>query len=181
MKDDQQFRRYRNSRLYRSMGRLMRVYNRRLVDELHERGFPEYSAAFAPLLSNLDTAGTHIGVLARRAGVTRQAAGQLLAQIERSGFVEYLPSPHDTRATLVRFTPRGRRMLANVIEIVEAIDREWTSLVGQELFEQNREALFALAERADPGGALEEPTLESPSTPRTRERAARQPAGSRRR
>lgn len=162
------------------MGRLMRVYNRRLVDELHQRGFPEYAPAFAPLLSNLDTSGTHIGVLARRAGVTRQAAGQLLAQVERCGYVEYLPSPHDTRATLVRFTPRGRRMLATVIAIIEAIDREWMSLIGEDRFEQVRAALFTLAERVDPGGALEEPFREPHAPSRTVSKRRPHPAGSRR-
>ena len=108
------------------------------------------------LLSNLDTSGSHIGTLARRAGVTRQAAGQLLAQIERCGYVELKASPHDTRATMVRFTARGRRMLAVVIELIEAIDAEWAALIGEKAFEQAQQALFRVAESADPGGALEE-------------------------
>ena len=95
--DSRRLRRHRNSRLYRSIGRLLKAYNRRLVDELHARGFEDYSPAFPALLSNLDTSGSHIGALARRAGVTRQAAGQLLAQIERCGYVELQNSPHDTR------------------------------------------------------------------------------------
>ena len=154
--DSQTFRRHRNSRLYRSLGRLLRAYNRRLVDELHARGFDDYSPAFPVLLSNLDTSGSHIGTLARRAGVTRQAAGQLLAQIERCGYVELKASPHDTRATMVRFTARGRRMLAVVIELIEAIDKEWAALIGEKAFEQAQHALFTVAESADPGGALDE-------------------------
>ncbi len=69
-----ELRRYRNSRLYRSLTRTLRVYNRLLVERLHERGFTDFSPAFPSMLSNLDMAGTRIGVLAMRAGVTRRAA-----------------------------------------------------------------------------------------------------------
>ena len=145
------------------MGRLLRAYNRRLVDELHARGFEDFSPAFPVLLSNLDTSGSHIGALARRAGVTRQAAGQLLAEIERCGYVELQDSPHDARATMVRFTARGRRMLANVIDIIDALDKEWAAFIGVKAFDQAQQALFDVAERADAGGALEDPTAGSDS------------------
>ena len=152
--DRPRLRRYRNQAIYRSISRLLRAYNRRLVEELHRRGFADFSPAFPPLLSNLDAEGSHIGTLARRAGVTRQAAGQLLRQIEACGYVERLASPHDTRATMVMFTPRGRTMLANVLEIVGALDREYAAELGAGGFDELRDRLFAMAERADPGGAL---------------------------
>lgn len=56
----------------------------------------------------------------------------VLEHLERCGYVERIASTHDSRATMVRFTPRGERMLAGVAG-----------------------GLFAIAERADPGGALE--------------------------
>ena len=152
--DSPELRRLRNSRLYRSLFRILRVYNRRLVDELRARGFEDFSPAFPPLLSNLDTAGSHIGTLARRAGVTRQAAGQLIREIERCGYVQRLDSPHDTRATMVRFTPRGRRMLANVLEIIQALDRELAGAVGAGAFAEISQGLFTVAERIDPESAL---------------------------
>lgn len=152
--DRPRLRRYRNQALYRSISRLLRAYNRRLIDELHRRGFEDFSPAFPPLLSNLDAEGTHIGTLAGRAGVTRQAAGQLLRQIEACGYIERRPSPHDPRATMVRFTARGRAMLANVLEIVAALDREYAGALGAAAFEDLRDRLFTMAERADPGGAL---------------------------
>src|SRR4029078_8072605 len=88
-----ELRRYRNSRLYRSLTRTLRVYNRWLVARLHERGFEEFSPACPQILSNLDTEGTRVGVLAARAGVTRQAAGQLLREIERCGYVDRQAHP----------------------------------------------------------------------------------------
>ena len=109
---------YRNSKLYRSLTRTLRVYHRMLVERLHERGFTDFSPAFPAMLSNLDTEGTRIGVLAARAGVTRQAAGQLLREIGRCGYVEFRLSADDGRVTTVHFTARGRRLLGAVLGMV---------------------------------------------------------------
>ena len=126
-RDPAQLRQYRNSRLYRSLTRTLRVYNRLLVERLRARGFADFSPAFPSLLSNLDMDGTRIGVLAMRAGVTRQAAGQLLREIERCGYVERRVSPDDARATMICFTGRGKRLLATVLELVEEIEGEFAA------------------------------------------------------
>ena len=145
---------YRNSRLYRSLTRTLRVYNRRLVEGLHARGFTDFSPAFPPLLSNLDLDGTRIGVLAARAGVTRQAAGQLLRAIEQCGYVELKTARNDARAIVVRFTPRGRKLLAHVIELVEQIEREFNDMLADGHFDHLRDGLHRVANRIDPGGDL---------------------------
>jgi DNA-binding MarR family transcriptional regulator len=145
---------YRNSKLYRSLTRTLRVYNRRLIEALHQRGFTDFSPAFPAMLSNLDTEGTRIGVLAARGGVTRQAAGQLLREIERCGYVELRASRADARVTMVHFTPRGRRMLAAVLELVEEIEGEFAETLRAGAFERLREGLLAIADRIDPEGAL---------------------------
>jgi DNA-binding MarR family transcriptional regulator len=149
-----ELRKYRNAKLYRSLTRTLRVYNRLLVERLHARGFDDFSPAFPALLSNLDTDGTRIGVLARRAGVTRQAAGQLIREIERCGYVKRWDSPTDARATVIAFTPRGKRLLATVLELVEQIEGDFATMLGPGEFDRTRDALFHIADRVDPGGAL---------------------------
>ena len=155
-RDPTALRAYRNSKLYRSLARTLRVYNRRLVAGLQARGFADFSPAFPALLSNLDTDGTRIGVLARRAGVTRQAAGQLLREIEKCGYVERSVSPEDARATMICFTPRGRRLLATVLELVEEIEGELAAALKRGEFEHVRDRLLRIADRIDPGGRLGE-------------------------
>ena len=145
---------YRNTRLYRPLARTLRVYNRRLIAELHARGFEDFAPAFPQMLSNLDTEGTRVGVLAARAGITRQAAGQLLAEIERCGYVSRRASHEDARATIVQFTPRGRRLLATVFSLVEKIEGEFAEILGQDEFDHVRVALVRLADAIDPSGAF---------------------------
>lgn len=153
-KDPATLRAYRNTRLYRPLGRVLRVYNRRLIDGLHERGFTDFSPGFPPLLSNLDMEGTRIGVLATRAGVTRQAAGQLLREIEKCGYVERRAAADDARATVVRFSARGRRLLAAVFELVEEIEKDFASAIEPGEFDRLRDMLLRLANRVDPVGAF---------------------------
>ena len=125
-----------------------------MIARLQARGFSDFAPAFPSLLSNLDTDGTRIGVLANRAGVTRQAAGQLLRQIERCGYVERRGSPDDARATLVHFTPRGKRLLATILELVEEIEHDFATALKPGEFERVRAGLLQIADQIDPGGAL---------------------------
>jgi len=145
---------YRNSRLYRPLARALRVYNRRIVDRLHHRGFTDFSASFPSVLSNLDLEGTRIGVLAQRAGVTRQAAGQLLREIERAGYVSRSTAPDDRRATVVRFTPRGRRLMSVIFELVEQLDAEFAAILPDGDFKRLRDAIVRLADAIDPIGTF---------------------------
>jgi DNA-binding MarR family transcriptional regulator len=147
-------RRFRDSKLYRPLARTLRVYNRRLIEELHARGFTDFSPAFPQMLSNLDTRGTRIGVLAARAGVTRQAAGQLLREIERAGYVQRRAAPDDARATIVQFTARGRELLSTVFELVSQIEADFSEILGAREFERMREGLSRLAEAIDPSGGF---------------------------
>ena len=152
--DTVRMRQYRNTRLYRPLGRTLRVYNRRVIEGIHARGFTDFSPAFPQLLSNLDVDGTRIGVLAQRAGVTRQAAGQLLREIERCGYVEKRPAADDARATVVRFTPRGRRLLGAIFEMVDLIEAEFATALGPTDFERVRELMVRLADTIDPIGVF---------------------------
>ena len=154
MKSPAELRRYRNSKLYRALTRTLRMYNKRLVAALHEQGFEDFSPAFPQILSNLDTEGTRIAVLASRAGITRQAAGQLVAEIERCGYVDRHDAPEDARATIVRFTPRGRKLLATVLGLVEETEAEFARVLGAEHFERVRVGLARLADEVDPAGAF---------------------------
>ena len=153
-KDIAAVRQYRNSKMYRNLNRILRVYNRLLIERLHERGFTDFAASFPSLLSNLDTRGSRIGVLAMRAGVTRQATGQLLREIERCGYVERKAAPDDARATTVHFTARGRRLLATVFELVEEIETDFAAHLDSGAYEAVRGSLLRIADRLDPGGAL---------------------------
>jgi DNA-binding MarR family transcriptional regulator len=80
-------------------------------------GFRDMTPAFASLIPLLDGDGERPSVLARRAGITKQAISQLVRELEARGYVEQVADPADTRAKLVRLTRRGVALRATCSEI----------------------------------------------------------------
>jgi len=109
---------------------LLRHTKHRMVDEITERleasGFPDSPPSFHPIFENIDPEGTRLTVLATRAGLTHQSVGEVVAELERRGYVERIPDPTDGRAKLVRLTEHGRALVRAAIQHIDAIEREWT-------------------------------------------------------
>jgi hypothetical protein len=55
---------------------------------------------------------------------------------------------------VIAFTPRGKRLLATVLELVEQIEGDFATMLGPGEFDRTRQALFRIADRVDPGGVL---------------------------
>lgn len=100
-----------------------------MVDELVERieqaGYRDLSAAHHPVFENIDRHGTRLTDLAARAGMTHQSMSELVAVLERRGYLERRPDPTDGRARLVCLTAEGRRLLRTTIADVQAIEATW--------------------------------------------------------
>jgi DNA-binding MarR family transcriptional regulator len=96
-----------------------------LVDRVEQAGFPGVSAAQHPVFENIDRHGTRLTELAARAGMTHQSMSELVATLERRGYVERRPDPSDGRARLVCLTPEGTRMVRASLAHLQAIEAEW--------------------------------------------------------
>src|ERR1700736_6552802 len=83
--DTEALRAWRDQTLYRLLLRATRAETTTTLQRSHQRGYTDISLSDTNLLANLDTEGTSISALARRAGVTRQAASQQIAALERAG------------------------------------------------------------------------------------------------
>jgi DNA-binding MarR family transcriptional regulator len=108
---------------------LLRRTNHLMVNEITERmeasGFPDSPPSFHPIFENLDPDGTRLTVLAARAGLTHQSVGEVVAELERRGYVERIPDPTDRRARLVSLTERGRDLVRAAVQHIADIEREW--------------------------------------------------------
>src|SRR5262245_20629599 len=97
------------------IGRLLlqaqRASRARATDKLRARGHEGLSIAHTNLISSLDLAGTRITTLAERIGISKQAVGHLVLDLEQKGYIERAVDPADRRATIVTFTDAGRRFL----------------------------------------------------------------------
>jgi len=115
-----------------------------LHERLAERGHPEVRPPHGAALQYLDDDGTQVSELARRAQVTKQSMAELVAHLERHGYVERVPDPADRRARLVRATPRGREVYAIAREVVAELEARWTAQLGAARMRQLRALLEEL-------------------------------------
>ncbi len=76
---------------------------------LAERGHGAVRPAHGAVFQYLDDTGTTVSRLAERARMTKQAMAELVAHLERHGYVERVPDPQDRRSLIVRLTPQGRQ------------------------------------------------------------------------
>ena len=108
--------------------------SRALLDELHRRlaarGHPDLRPAFGYAFQAIGDEGATAGELASRFGITKQAAGQMVDELERLQYVERKPDPADGRRRLVVLTPRGVDCLTTGAAILEDLMAEWRAAGG---------------------------------------------------
>lgn len=102
---------WRHSNIGRIMTNALNRFERRVLEILAENGHSEVRFSHMNLTRNLDLAGTITTELARRAGMTKQAMGEIVEQCEQLGLVERIRDKRDARAKIVRFTAIGLEWL----------------------------------------------------------------------
>jgi len=105
---------------------------------------PVHALLLVPLLGG----GRHAASLAADVGVTRQAVAQVVATLERDGYVRRVTDPGDARAKLVCLTPRGRAALRVMRASARATEDAWRLRLGPAQFTEFRAALLALLSAA---------------------------------
>jgi DNA-binding MarR family transcriptional regulator len=121
-----------------------RIGSEHLHNCLAEHGHPDVRPPHGNVFQYLDDDGTRVSALAQRAQVTKQSMAELVAHLERHGYVERVPDPTDRRAKLVRATPRGREVYAIARDVVAELEQRWTRQLGKAKMAQLRRLLEEL-------------------------------------
>src|SRR5215218_8760060 len=122
----------------------------RVFDELTAAGFDDITPAQARVFQRIAPGGSRLTDLAAQAGITKQSAGFLVDQLERSGYVVRVPDPADGRARLVRIAEKGERSVEISRGIVAEVEAEWTAHLGAARMAELRRILVDLRELTDP-------------------------------
>jgi DNA-binding MarR family transcriptional regulator len=132
------------------IGALLRVpaqaIHRRIINELNAAGFEELRVPHMAVLQFPGPDGVRPGVLAERAGMSRQAMNQLLRSLEALGYIARSDAADEGRARIVCLTKRGRGAYAKVHDILRDIEREWSAELGPKHFTQLKELLLRVWE-----------------------------------
>ncbi len=123
-----------------SLGRLLltasRKYNEAAIERVRELGHQELTIAHAAILPHIDLKGTRLTDVAKRAGLTKQSAFELVSGLQRLGYLQREPDPDDKRAQRVVFTARGREFLLAAFQAKSALERDLFDRLGREPGEQ---------------------------------------------
>ena len=127
------------------IGALLRVpseaIHRRIIRELNEAGFKELSLPHIAVFRFPGPDGVRPGVLAERAGMSKQAMNRLLGSLEDFGYLIRSDAPDEGRARIVRFTKRGHAAWAKSLQVLRDIEREWNDELGPKDFARLKEIL----------------------------------------
>ena len=161
----------RSSRERYSVPRLLGESFRALDGQLHEgmvaAGFGDVRPAHYAVFRFLKPGGARVAELAEEARMTKQSMGELVAHLERRGYVERLPDPRDGRARIVVWTEAGQRWTEAAAErLGEIEDALAERLGGQERLEElasSLEGLMALVAEPIPtrAGSARDPARTS--------------------
>ena len=121
-----------------------RLLNERATARVRRVARVEFRTPHTALLPHIDFEGTRLTELAARVGTSKQAVGELVAELEEMGFLRRDPDPADARARLVRFTAHGRRALLHGLSILSEIEAELAAEIGGTRIERLRGDLARL-------------------------------------
>ena len=135
---------WRQTHLGRLLGHAMRRFDERVLALMaHDIDVPlalsnlaaraQVSAAHIHITRHLAQGGSRLTELAERAGMSKQAMGDLIAQCEAWGLVTRGPDPLDARARRVLFTADGLAWLEAFRKAVAQAESEFRASVGDEI------------------------------------------------
>jgi DNA-binding MarR family transcriptional regulator len=101
-------------------------------------------------VQRLSPGGIRVTDLAEQAQVTKQTAGALIDELERSGYVVRTTDPADARARLITLSARGEKLCSAAAVEVAKVEDEWRAHVGPVAYRRLREMLMSLREITDP-------------------------------
>ena len=131
-------------------GILLMLAARAFADDLHARlaaeGFPAMRAGFGFLFRAIQDGAPTPSELAGRLGISKQAVGKVLDEMEGRGFLERRADPHDRRIRRVRLTEHGRAAWQTAVSLGGEIESALIGRVGIESIRALRHALLTYVE-----------------------------------
>ena len=136
------------------IGALLRIpweaVQQQMLARLHERGFDDFDPAYLTIFRYPGPQGARPTDLAAQLGISKQALNHLLRALERLGYLEREPHPHDQRSKRIVLTQRGLATVGVIREAVAEMEAAWAKQLGPKRFTQLRNLLLELQQPIKP-------------------------------
>ena len=118
-----------------------------MFSRMSDAGFDDVREGHGCVFGFIDLEhGSRLTDLSDSSGLTKQAVGEAVAELERKGYVERVPDPEDGRAKIIKLTERGREACLTGRRLFAEIEAEWAERYGEERVAGLRECAEEIAE-----------------------------------
>lgn len=128
-----------------NIGRLLvdlaKHFQHATLNKLHQRGHSRVRISHSAAIGNLGLESLRLTELAQRGGITQQAMGKLVKELERIGYIQRTIDEHDKRARDIRLTPRGIQLLNDCFEVFEEVRAEYADALGPDALDSLEQQL----------------------------------------
>jgi len=133
--------------LLRLLGLATRQMATDLNDKLVEAGVTGHRDSWNNVMPHIPPAGIRLTELAARAGMTKQAMAELVAEIEHRGYLRRTTDPADRRAKIIEFTDQGWATVHRALAALAELEAEIAGRLGEPEVSQLRSTLLQILDR----------------------------------
>ena len=108
--------------------------------------YPDQRVSSGQVFGYIEDEGLTLTELAQRAGISKQAMGELVDRLQSSGYLERVPNARDRRTKLIRTTDKGERQIEASRQVTYAIEAQWARILGKKRLAQFQMMLRELGE-----------------------------------
>ena len=112
---------------------------------MSEAGHPAIRQGHGCVFRFIHEGGSRLTDLAEGAGMSKQAVGEVVDNLEKLGYVERAQDPQDGRAKVIRLTELGADAHRTALGIFDEIERDWAERYGADRVAVMRELLEEMA------------------------------------
>jgi len=137
-----------NEKHIQPTGRLLintfRVFEKKLLAELQQQGFPDITLSHLNVIRHLNPEGMKLIELAKDATLSKQAISKIGSNLEQKGYIKIGSDSSDGRAKTVKFTRKGEQLIDAAIDVTQNIEQHYETLLGNQSYTLLRESLNTL-------------------------------------
>jgi MarR family transcriptional regulator, temperature-dependent positive regulator of motility len=102
----------------------------RTLEKCHQRGHRKFRSSHSAIIAQLNTTGLCLGDLAERIGISQQATGKLVRDLERAGYVDSHLDSRDKRSRIIQLTEAGLLLQRDMAEVLHEVRDEFVEILG---------------------------------------------------
>jgi len=124
----------RDQYLGRQLLKLERKFTQQSLQLMNERGLFDINLGHFSVLPFIDDTGVRASNVAKQSGISKQAVGKSIDDLKGKGYISSIDDPSDRRASLIKLSPKGLKMMDLALQATQEVEQEWEELIGKKKF-----------------------------------------------